>query len=106
MRVSLLLAVPRHVLPILLASLLVACQSEPSRLYVLNAAATPDRSAILASADAPGRGHGAPPSPAHVLGVTVVLPQYLDTLNIVERVGANELKPNPGAQWGESLSID
>jgi uncharacterized lipoprotein YmbA len=106
MRVSLLLAVPRQVLPILFASLLVACQSEPSRLYVLNAAATPDRSAILASADAPGRGHGAPPSPAHVLGVTVVLPQYLDTLNIVERVGANELKPNPDAQWGESLSID
>jgi uncharacterized lipoprotein YmbA len=108
MRVSLLLAVPRHVLPILFGSLLVACQSEPSHLYVLNAAATPtpDRSAVLASADAPGRGHGALPSPARLLGVTVVLPQYLDTLDIVERVGANELKPNPDAQWGESLSID
>jgi uncharacterized protein len=108
MRKCFLLAVPRQAFPILLASLLVACQSGPSRLYVLNSATAPsvDRTPILASADPRESGHGLPASPSPLLGVSVTLPQYLDTLDIVERVGANELKPNPDAQWGERLSID
>lgn len=108
MRMSSLQTVSRPVLSILLASFLIACQSTPSRLYVLNSAATPspDATAGLGSSGVPGRGQGRPPGSVPLLGVAVTLPQYLDSTNIVQRVGANELKPNYDAQWGESLSVD
>jgi uncharacterized lipoprotein YmbA len=90
--------------------LLAACQSSPSQLYILSSQTAARQNAGSAQlADAAG---GDLPRPAassklaSTLGVTVTVPEYLDRLDIVERVGANELKPSNTAQWGESLSID
>src|SRR4051794_16463778 len=96
---------------LLLALLVPACSSQPSRLYVLNAtepaeqarAAAQSGASGLASAAARPIGRSRPVRTA-VLGVSVTVPEYLDRLDIVERTGSNELKPNYKAQWGESLS--
>ena len=97
---------------LLLALLLPACSSQPSRLYVLNATLPAEQAQAAAQSGASGLASGASerigrarPSRGAVLGVSVTVPEYLDRLDIVERTGSNELKPNYQAQWGESLSV-
>src|SRR4051812_874936 len=101
--------------PLLLALLLGACSSQPSRLYVLNGAmpsSQPEAGVQTARSGAAGLASGASrqvgtagTGKGALLGVQVSVPEYLDRLDIVERTSANELKPNYGAQWGESLSV-
>jgi uncharacterized lipoprotein YmbA len=95
-------------LPVLFALLVAACQSSPSRLYVLSSHAepSPDATVALASAGSSSPRHGPALGSAPVLGVSVTLPEYVDRTEIVRRVGANELKPDHDAQWGEDLSVD
>jgi uncharacterized lipoprotein YmbA len=95
-----------------LALVLAACSSQPSQLYVLSAAVPREGpqavmesgSSGLVSASSRPIGTAAKGRSA-LLGVAVAVPEYLDRLDIIERTGANELKPNYGAQWGESLSV-
>jgi uncharacterized lipoprotein YmbA len=98
-----LLRLSHRLLPVLLVLLLIACQSEPSRLYLLNSSPGPSFSAetVLVS---PGAGRSSGQASAPVVAVRVTLPDYLDTTDIVLRTGANELKPDHDAQWGESLA--
>jgi uncharacterized lipoprotein YmbA len=97
---------------LLLALLVPACSSQPSRLYVLNATLPAEQARAAAQSGASGLASAAAvpigrarPGPAAVLGVGVTVPEYLDRLDIIERTGSNELKPNYKAQWGESLSV-
>jgi uncharacterized lipoprotein YmbA len=95
----------------LLPSFLVACQSSPAELYVLSAQPAPTSSALSQAklVDATGRPapHSVSPGkPLGTVGIAVSVPEYLDRPEIVERAGANELKPSYKAQWAESLSID
>ncbi len=85
--------------------LLIACQSEPSRLYLLNSSPGPSFSAETAFVS-PSLGRSGGQASAPVVAVRVTLPDYLDTTDIVIRTGANELKPDHDAQWGESLAKD
>ena len=93
----------------LLAASLTACQSSPSRLYLLNAqaAASPDRVAI-ATSSFPASGLHLPlaPGSASAIGVSVTIPEYADRTDVVERLDNNELRTNPDVQWGEDLSVD
>lgn len=98
-------------LPFFLALLLMACQSGPSQLYVLSALATPGHTAASPPllVDAAAHGHSGPVAAGKrigTVGVAATVPEYLDRLAIVERTGANELKPNDQAQWGEDLATD
>jgi uncharacterized lipoprotein YmbA len=90
--------------------LLAACQSSPAQLYLLSSQTAARQNAGSAQlVDAAGRGLPRPADRgklAGTLGVAVTVPEYLDRLDIVERAGANEVKPSEKAQWGESLSID
>jgi len=93
------------------AASLTACHSSPSRLYLLNAqaAASPDTVAIAMSRFSPS-GLYLPLSPASAsdsaIGVSVTTPEYVDRTDVVERLDGNELRTNPGIQWGEDLSVD
>jgi uncharacterized protein len=108
MRITLFHMISRPALPVLFALLVAACQSSPSRLYVLSSHAgpSPDAAVALASASSPARRHGPALGSAPLLGVSLTLPEYMDRTEIVRRVGANELKPDHDAQWGEDLSVD
>jgi uncharacterized protein len=108
MRIFLFHMVSLRALPVLFALLVAACQSSPSRLYVLSSHAepSPDAAVALASAGSPSRRPGPALGSAPLLGVSVTLPEYVDRTEIVRRVGANELKPAHDAQWGEDLSVD
>jgi uncharacterized lipoprotein YmbA len=90
--------------------LLAACQSSPAQLYVLSSQTAARQNAGSAQlVDAAGRDLLRPTYSGKLvatLGVAVTVPEYLDRLDIVERAGANELKPSNKAQWGESLSVD
>jgi uncharacterized lipoprotein YmbA len=96
----------------LLPLLLMACQSSPTELYVLSSQPAPEGGAAVSQAqlvDAADRRLHRPRDPGKLvgtLGVAVTVPEYLDRSDIVVRTGANELKPDSTAQWGESLSID
>jgi uncharacterized protein len=83
---------------------LIGCSSPPSRLYLLSstepATVRPPGAAISGSSQP-----GTTRQPhASVISVAVTVPEYLDRLDIMERAGANELKPIYSAQWGESLA--
>lgn len=106
-----ILPMPIQPLAWLVVASLAACQSSPSRLYLLNAqaAASPETVAIAMSAF-PASGLRLPVTPAAVsasaIGVAVTVPQYLDRTDVVERTGGNELTTSPDVQWGEDLSVD
>jgi len=106
-----ILPMPIQPLAWLVVVSLAACQSSPSRLYLLNAqaAASPETVAIAMSAF-PASGLRLPVTPAAVsasaIGVAVTVPQYLDRTDVVERTGGNELTTSPDVQWGEDLSVD
>jgi uncharacterized lipoprotein YmbA len=99
-------------LPFLLAALGAGCSSRPSQFYLLSSVATSQQSstaeqrgaapASFGSSRAAGTVAG---SSGPLVGVVVTVPEYLDRLDIVERVGANEVKPIYSAQWGESLAV-
>ncbi len=76
-----------------LVSLLAGCASHPSRnIYVLNSAAD---SATSMGGDAT----------APVLQLErVLVPEYLDTTDILLRVGQHELQASSTGRWGERLS--
>src|SRR5260221_10340011 len=95
----------------LLPPLLIACQSSPAELYVLSAQPAAESGAPSQATRVDAAGLPAPRSPDSgkpfgTVGIAVSVPEYLDRSEIVERAGANELKPSYKAQWGESLSID
>jgi uncharacterized lipoprotein YmbA len=99
-------------LPLLVGLLAAGCQSPPSQLYLLNSTAAPPQSAAASSLGAAPAGYGStrpPQSSGHPSGslvaVAVTVPEYLDRLDIVQRTGANEVKPDYSAQWGESLGV-
>jgi uncharacterized lipoprotein YmbA len=108
MRITLFHVISRPAFPVLFALLVAACQSSPSHLYVLSSHAgpSPDAAVALASTGSPDRRHGPALGSTPLLGVSVTLPEYMDRTEIVWRVGANELKPDHDAQWGEELSVD
>jgi len=84
----------RHWLPAAaLSGLLVACASPPQQVYVLGAA-TPIAAGTLSEASKP-----------HIEIMTVSVPDYLDTTDIMRRSGPNEVTPSLTGQWGERLSI-
>lgn len=93
------------ILSVLFASLLSACQSSPSRLYVLSSQARSSLDATVALASTGSSGTVTTRS-TRVLGVTVTLPEYVDRTEIVRRVSANELTSDHDAQWAEDLSVD
>ena|SRR5271166_4616226 len=106
-----ILPIPIQPLAWLVAVSLAACQSSPSRLYLLNAqaAGSPETVAMaMSSFPAPGLRRSVTPATASApaIGVAATLPQYLDRTDVVERSGGNELKTNPDVQWGEDLSVD
>jgi uncharacterized lipoprotein YmbA len=73
---------------------LLGCSSSPPpRIYVLGAAAAPVAGVMSES----GR--------TTVELKPVVLPDYLDTTDILLRDGQNELKSSPTGHWGERLSV-
>jgi uncharacterized lipoprotein YmbA len=95
----------------LLPLLLMACQSSPTELYVLSSQTAPEGGAVSQAqlVDVANRRlprSRDPVKPVGTLGIAVTVPEYLDRSDIVVRTGANELKPDSRAQWGESLSID
>lgn len=100
--------VRRCAFPFLFASLLAACQSPPSRLYLLSSSPvpSPNAAADLAGYGLSGRQHGRSAGSSRLVAVAVALPAYLDNTNIVQRANDNALKPDYSAQWGESLSLD
>jgi len=75
------------------ALLLAGCASEPpTRIYVL-------------SPPVDDRPSGSTLAGATVLQIRpVVLPDYLDTTDILLRIGTNEIKASPTGRWGERLS--
>jgi uncharacterized lipoprotein YmbA len=77
--------------PALLVALLWACATTaPTRFYLLSTPPKP----------VPGVDRG----PCVVLGIgPVEIPAYLDRLQIVVRVGPNEIQPSDFDQWGEPL---
>ncbi len=83
---------------------LFGCSSPPSRLYLLSStepATVRQPGAAISGSSQPGTTRQ---PHASVIAVAVTVPEYLDRLDIMERVGANELKPIYSAQWGESLA--
>ena len=98
--------------PLLLATLGAGCSSRPSQLYLLNSLAPSPQSPMAAQAGITSKDSGSS-RPAGMstgasgplVGVAVTVPEYLDRLDIVERTGANEVKPIQSAQWGESLAV-
>jgi uncharacterized protein len=78
---------------IALLSLFAGCTSQPSRnIYVLNNANDPDMNATGATA-------------APVLQLQrVLVPDYLDTTDILLRVDKHELRSSHTGRWGERLS--
>lgn len=78
---------------IALLSLLAGCASQPPRnIYVLNSAADSAAStAVAATASVPQV-------------VRVLVPDYLDTTDILLRVGQHELQASHTGRWGERLS--
>jgi len=102
---------PTQPLAWLVVVFLAACQSSPSRLYLLNAqAAASPETVVIAMSDFPASGLHLPLTPsaasASAIGVSVTVPEYIDRTDVVERTGGNELKTNPDVQWGEDLSVD
>ena len=89
--------------PIVLATLADGCSSSPSQLYVLNSAVSAPQNLARAETVVPA---SIPSTQARsrLIGVVVTVPDYLDRLDIVERIGSNELKPTYSAQWGEHLA--
>jgi uncharacterized protein len=82
---------------LLLPIWLAACASRPVeiRQYVLTQSA---------SSDSVGTGSSAPSGGAPAIGVGPVrLPPYLRTVQIVTRVGTNELRTADTERWGEDL---
>ena len=97
---------------LLLALQFSACSSPPSQLYVLSATLPAGQAQAVAQSGGSGLGSdsaqratAAPRARGALLAVAVNVPEYLDRLDIVERTGSNELKPDYKAQWGESLSV-
>ena len=91
-----------------LSLLTAGCSSPPSKLYLLSSQATAPQSETAARTGAlpPSYGSSIPTGTGgRFVGVAVSVPDYLDRLDIVERTGANEVKPIYSAQWGESLSV-
>jgi uncharacterized protein len=93
-----------------LVCLTAACQSAPSQLYVLSAdtgspAGTPDAPPKLHAWNSGTMAATSASRPIR-LGVSVIVPEYLDRTDIVRRTGENELTTSRDAQWGESLSVD
>jgi len=92
---------------LLLAFLLVDCSSRPSRLYVLSSLAnspTMSTDATSNRTDTETRSIGKAGA-AHVFGVTVYVPEYLDRLDVVRRATDNMVQLNYDVQWAESLSV-
>lgn len=88
-----------------LAVLATGCSSPPSQLYVLNSAVGAPQNLASAETVVPASVPSTyPGSRSRLISVVVTVPDYLDRLDIVERIGANELKPNYSAQWGERLA--
>jgi uncharacterized lipoprotein YmbA len=86
--------VAARLLVIALLTLLAGCASHPSRaIYVLNSASD---SAVSTA------GAGAAPV-LHLERVWV--PDYLDTADIILRVGQHELQASRTGRWGERLSV-
>lgn len=86
------------------------CSSPPSQLYVLSSQPATSTAGQTRSDLAAGYGSsrpaGAPqPETAPIVVVTVTIPDYADRTNMVERTGANELKPIYTAQWAENLGV-
>ncbi len=78
-----------------LTALLAGCgfASPPPRTYVLGTPAT-ETAGIRSQADLP------------ILELrTVSVPDYLDTSDILRRVGPNEVIASPAGRWGERLSV-
>lgn len=79
---------------IALLSLFAGCASHPSRnIYVLNSASD---SAVSTA--------GAAPAPVLHLA-RVLVPDYLDTTDILLRVGQHEVQASDTGRWGERLSV-
>jgi uncharacterized lipoprotein YmbA len=76
-----------------LALLLTGCSSDPpAHIYVLSPPAE-DKRQDLVTVETP------------VLELQrIVVPDYLDTTDILLRIGANEIKASPTGRWGERLS--
>jgi len=80
----------RALLGIGFAATLAACAAPPLRLYTLGYA-TDDPAVVQ-------------PSPAHTLEITrIVLPDYLDTQDMIVRQGA-VIRRSPSGRWAERLS--
>ena len=101
-----------RILTLAVLPLAVGCSSSPSQFYLLSSSATPPPGhAMLKPADAEigvgssRPGNGSRRTAASLVGVAVTIPEYLNRLDIVERVSANEAKPTSAGQWGEDLSV-
>lgn len=86
------------------------CSSPPSQLYVLSAQSATGTAGQARSEATAGFGSSRPAgaprsSTAPTVAVTVTVPEYADRTNMVERTGANELKPIYTAQWAENLGV-
>jgi uncharacterized protein len=97
-------------LGVLWAALASGCSSPPSQLYVLSSQPATSTAAQARSDVAAGSGSSRPkgasrPDAAPVVAVTVTVPDYADRSNMVERTGANQLKPIYTAQWAENLGV-
>jgi hypothetical protein len=84
----------RTVAFVVLIWIVTACTSgSPPRIYVLsNAVDTP----VEAKSG---------PEKAVIQLQRILLPDYLDTTDILMRAGQHELRPSPTARWGERLSL-
>jgi len=99
-------------LPLLLC--LAACNSVPApRTYLLTPALGPTARGPAAPGQAPSTATAtATPTPTptpswsaeRIVVRRVLLPDYLDTTDIVLRDGIHEVKPSATARWGERLS--
>jgi len=90
----------------LLALLLIGCQSSPSQLYVLSSGATPAQAGAESAAPSAVLSDELARAGEIRVGVSVVIPEYVDRTDILQRTGANELIASHDAQWGENLSVD
>jgi uncharacterized lipoprotein YmbA len=91
-------------LPALLGVL--GCSSPPSQVYLLSSSVPAPAVAgavPISSGSSQPRRSGQRQGP--LVDVVVTVPEYLDRLDIMQRSGANELKPDYNAQWGEPLAV-
>jgi uncharacterized lipoprotein YmbA len=70
-----------------------ACAAPPQHVYVLGA----DTQIAIGTTSQDGT--------PRIEFMTVSVPDYLDTTDIMRRTGPNEVTPSPTGQWGERLSV-